>query len=232
MSADIIKQAAEGLVSHPYFPRDLVMPHYIPNTMTVGDVFVVLAVVFGSSLAFIIVCAFLARKVSTTSKLMAVWMFFTANVHLIIEGYFAVFHRNMAADMSTMGQLWKEYSISDSRYVISDPFIVSMEMITAFFDGPVALMAAYGLLRRRYWADLAVVVVSICQLYGVICYFGMEILENFPHSDPTPYYFWFYFFFFNIVWVIIPTICAFVSGRRILAALRLAHRPANSKKTD
>ena len=29
------------------------------------------------------------------------------------------------------GQMWKEYSLSDSRYLTSDPFVLCMESITA-----------------------------------------------------------------------------------------------------
>jgi cholestenol delta-isomerase len=29
------------------------------------------------------------------------------------------------------GQLWKEYSLADSRYLTSDPFVLCMETITA-----------------------------------------------------------------------------------------------------
>ncbi|CAL3965508.1 unnamed protein product, partial [Diplocarpon coronariae] len=29
------------------------------------------------------------------------------------------------------GQLWKEYALSDSRYLTSDPFVLCMETVTA-----------------------------------------------------------------------------------------------------
>lgn len=29
------------------------------------------------------------------------------------------------------GQLWKEYAMSDSRYLTSDPFVLCMETVTA-----------------------------------------------------------------------------------------------------
>lgn len=32
---------------------------------------------------------------------------------------------------SLFGQLWKEYSLSDSRYLTKDPFVLCMESITA-----------------------------------------------------------------------------------------------------
>ena len=40
-------------------------------------------------------------------------------------------HTRMAGMQDFFGQLWKEYSLSDSRYLTSDPFVLCMETITA-----------------------------------------------------------------------------------------------------
>ena len=40
-------------------------------------------------------------------------------------------HTRMASMTDFFGQLWKEYSLSDSRYMFSDPFVLCMESITA-----------------------------------------------------------------------------------------------------
>ena len=37
----------------------------------------------------------------------------------------------MPAMQDLFGQMWKEYSLSDSRYLTSDPFVLCMESITA-----------------------------------------------------------------------------------------------------
>jgi hypothetical protein len=46
-------------------------------------------------------------------------------------GYFAYNHTRMAGMNDFFGQCWKEYSLSDSRYLTSDPFVLCMETITA-----------------------------------------------------------------------------------------------------
>ncbi|CAG8720168.1 5384_t:CDS:2, partial [Racocetra fulgida] len=46
-------------------------------------------------------------------------------------GYFALFHRTIAENNGLLAQMWKEYALSDSRYLTSDPFVVIMESITA-----------------------------------------------------------------------------------------------------
>jgi hypothetical protein len=50
---------------------------------------------------------------------------------LTVAGYFSVNHTLMGPKQDLFGQLWKEYSLSDSRYLTSDPFVLCMETITA-----------------------------------------------------------------------------------------------------
>ena len=52
-------------------------------------------------------------------------------VILTESGYFALNHTRMAGMSDFFGQLWKEYSLSDSRYLTSDPFVLCMETVTA-----------------------------------------------------------------------------------------------------
>lgn len=53
------------------------------------------------------------------------------SIHLFFEGYFVLNHTRMASRQDFFGQLWKEYSLSDSRYLSSDPFVLCMETWTA-----------------------------------------------------------------------------------------------------
>lgn len=39
-------------------------------------------------------------------------------------------HRQLASSQSLLGQLWKEYALSDSRYLTSDTFTLCVEAIT------------------------------------------------------------------------------------------------------
>lgn len=52
-------------------------------------------------------------------------------IHLFFEGYFAYNFRRMGGMQDLFGQLWKEYSLSDSRYLTQDAFVLCMESITA-----------------------------------------------------------------------------------------------------
>lgn len=48
-----------------------------------------------------------------------------------IKGYFSLNHTRMGPAQDLFGQLWKEYALSDSRYLTSDPFVLCMETVTA-----------------------------------------------------------------------------------------------------
>lgn len=52
-------------------------------------------------------------------------------IHLFFEAYFVIHHETLAGSQELFGQLWKEYSLSDSRYLTSDAFLVTMEAVTA-----------------------------------------------------------------------------------------------------
>lgn len=58
-------------------------------------------------------------------------------IHFFFEGYFILNHSHMASRQDFFGQLWKEYALSDSRYLFSDPFVLVMETITAVNPKPV-----------------------------------------------------------------------------------------------
>jgi hypothetical protein len=52
-------------------------------------------------------------------------------IHLFFEGYFAYNFSRMGGMQDLFGQLWKEYALSDSRYLTQDAFVLCMESITA-----------------------------------------------------------------------------------------------------
>lgn len=53
-----------------------------------------------------------------------------ASIHCIFEGYFVYNHDRMPSRMDLFGQLWKEYALSDSRYIFCDPLLLCMEILS------------------------------------------------------------------------------------------------------
>jgi EXPERA (EXPanded EBP superfamily) len=72
----------------------------------------------------------------------------------------------------------KEYTQADSRYATRDSFVISMEAVTAFVEGPACFLAVYGILARRPWAYTVQIMVSLGQIYGDVLYFATTVLEG------------------------------------------------------
>ncbi|KAG0243280.1 hypothetical protein BGW41_002465 [Actinomortierella wolfii] len=210
-------------VPHPYYPQDLVLDHYVPNTNTMMETLVMMFAVFG---AIITVSLYLAYRKRNTSirgvghQLTFVWFVMCGFIHLGLEGYFGVYHKTLAGMNTPLAQVWKEYSISDSRYLTSDSFVLIMERITAFAWGPLAFYTAYAQyhdLPSRYIVQL---ILSLGQLYGDVLYYFTTLIEGSPHCDPHPYYYYFYFVHFNAWWIIIPIILMHNSIKNLYRAMR------------
>lgn len=61
-------------------------------------------------------------------------------IHLLLEGYFACNFRRMVTMQDLLGQLWKEYSLSDARYQTQNAFVLlCMETITRRLLGSAVL---------------------------------------------------------------------------------------------
>lgn len=78
-------------------------------------------------------------------------------------------HRNCAG---------KEYAQADSRYATRDSFVISMEAVTAFVEGPACFAVVYAILHRRPWAYTVQLLVSLGQIYGDVLYFSTTVLEG------------------------------------------------------
>jgi cholestenol delta-isomerase len=147
------------------------------------------------------------------------------------EGYFVLNHASLAGTQSLFAQLWKEYSLSDSRYLTSDPFMVSIEAVTAvccfgsryilkgnaidhpLLDmqltwGPLSLATAVSILANSPLRHPLQIVVCVGHLYGVVLYYSTSFaafhFEAVAHSRPEFLYFWVYYAGFNFPWVVVP----------------------------
>ncbi|KAI8770800.1 emopamil-binding protein, partial [Biomphalaria glabrata] len=60
----------------------------------------------------------------------------------------------------------KEYGKADSRWLYSDPTIVSLEILTVVLDGLLCLVVIAGIMTKGYYRHFAQVVLCVCELYG------------------------------------------------------------------
>ncbi|CAI2181990.1 11419_t:CDS:2 [Funneliformis geosporum] len=192
------------LPKHPYYPTDLKLPNFTEKTYSTEyliGVFAAAAITI-TLVSFSIISQ--KRNVSGVNKVAFVWLIITGSIHIFFEGYFTYSHKTIQSDNFLFAQMWKEYSLSDSRYMTSDSFVVNMEGITAVCIGPTAYLSAIGILQNWPSRHVLQLITSLGQLYGLVLYYATTLLEGFPHSRPEPLYFWVYFFGINFIWVLIP----------------------------
>ena len=192
-------------MSHPYYPKILVLPHYVAPTLTT----VPLLGIFFSVVGAILLASWAISKrynssLSIQHRLIYLWFVLCGFIHFFFEGYFAVTHATIASRTDLFGQLWKEYSKADSRYMTSDSFVVIMESITALLWGVGSFVMAYAIVWDTPYRYILQFLVSTGQLYGDVLYYLTTLFEGAPHARPEGIYFWFYFVFLNAFWIVIP----------------------------
>jgi len=123
---------ASSLASHPYYPPDIEIAGYLANAYTVPTLLSFFAT--GCVGVFTLTYFLISRTRSnlpTPELLTVLWFVLCGCIHLFFEGYYVANFRAMGGLQTIFGQLWKEYSLSDSRYLTQDPFVLCMETITA-----------------------------------------------------------------------------------------------------
>ncbi|PLN84111.1 Emopamil binding protein-domain-containing protein, partial [Aspergillus taichungensis] len=129
-----------------------------------------------------------------------------------------------------------KYSLSDSRYLLSDSFLVTMEAVTAFAWGPLAFTIAYSIATQHPIRHALQLILSVGQVYGDVLYYATSLFELYFHGGdfcrPEGYYFWFYYFFFNAIWMVIGSYYAGQSAVEITRAFRLLGELTKGKKGE
>lgn len=67
---------------------------------------------------------------------------------------------------SPMSALWREYARADKRWGGSDITVISLELLTVFVAGPLAVWICYCIKRNRSDASFWMVVLATGELYG------------------------------------------------------------------
>ncbi|KAH6702064.1 Emopamil binding protein-domain-containing protein [Leptodontidium sp. MPI-SDFR-AT-0119] len=217
--------------SHPFYPLEVEIAAYLANEMTMQvllTIFVamILAIVGGTKLWVDKVHPNLPSKEKA-----AIWWFVICRsfphvliivagaIHLCFEGYFSVNHTRMAPAQDLFGQLWKEYALSDSRYLTSDPFVLCMETVTAFTWGPMCFFIAYFITSSNPLRHPLQIIVCVGQMYGLVLYYATAMFDHYynaaAYSRPEFLYFWVYFFAVNFIWMVIPGLLLVSSVRTI-----------------
>ncbi|KAB1201693.1 putative 3-beta-hydroxysteroid-Delta(8),Delta(7)-isomerase [Morella rubra] len=192
----------EGSVQeHPYVPRDLKLPGFVPCLLSQSNI----VGVYG---------------ISSLLVVSLIWLL-SGLTHMILEGYFA-FSPEFYKDKTGfyLAEVWKEYSKGDSRYAARDAGVVAVEGLTAVLEGPACLLAVYAIAMGKSYSYILQFAISLGQLYGTAVYFITSYLEgdNFAASS---YYYYAYYVGANASWVVIPTLISIRCWKKICAAVQV-----------
>uniref|UniRef100_A0AAZ1XK93 EXPERA domain-containing protein n=1 Tax=Oreochromis aureus TaxID=47969 RepID=A0AAZ1XK93_OREAU len=175
----------------------------------------------GQLLAAVLLTRRYCGRSSTQDWWILLWLFYDVIVHLTLEGPFVymclivVFQEGPFVYLSLVGtveasdgplaELWKEYGKADSRWLVSDPTIVSIEILTVILDSLLALLLIHAVLKDKYYRHFLQIALSVCELYGGWMTFCPDWLLGSPHLNTSSLlYLWVYLVFFNGVWVLVP----------------------------
>ncbi|KAJ6118641.1 Emopamil-binding [Penicillium samsonianum] len=181
---------------HSYYPVGVKITNYVPNEW--------------STLALVSTFAATCIIVLSAAKTIATNVNPRGSIHLILEGYYAINFATLSSSQQLLAQLWKEYSMSDSRYLTSHAFVMSMESITAWFWGPLSFLLASFIVTDNPLRHPLQIIISTGQLYGDVLYYGTcafdFLVYGVEYSRPENYYFYGYFVLLNGFWIVIPVL--------------------------
>ncbi|KAF4981110.1 hypothetical protein FZEAL_3017 [Fusarium zealandicum] len=205
------------------------LPPDLFDQTTIISLLSTVAIVLAAYLASL---RFLPSASSGTLRFLFIWHLADALCHFLLEGSFLYLcffsHQPSSPDdvfatprgylgysdrvygAQTAGgnpfaQPWMVYARADKRWAGVDLGVVSLELLTVLFDGPLALYVCYCLARKDPKASIWMIILATCELYGGFMTFCPEWLTGSPNLDTSNFmYLWVYLVFFNMLWVGIP----------------------------
>ncbi|KAJ8767515.1 hypothetical protein K2173_017584 [Erythroxylum novogranatense] len=213
---------------HPYVPRDMELKDFVPGFLSQSTIVGVYAI--SALLVVSVIWVFSGRsgKFSKLNRVLMCWWAFTGLTHIILEGYFVFspeFYKVKTPHF--LAEVWKEYSKGDSRYAGRDSGIVSVEGITAVFEGPASLLAVYAIATGKSYSYILQFAISLGQLYGTFVYYITALLDGDDFSA-SPFFYYAYYIFANFWWILIPSLIAMHCWKKICTAVKLQ---GSQKKT-
>ncbi|KAL0078466.1 Emopamil-binding protein [Phycomyces blakesleeanus] len=201
------------MIAHPYYPQNIFLPGYIPNTLSTPQLLMFATIVM--SVFFTCAYTMVRNKVGGVDALRFIWFLLSGFLHCGFELYFILHHDTLANRTDIIAQLWKEYAHSDSRYLSSDPLVLSLETITVCILGPLCLVAALSIRSHHPSQYVWQLIISVAHMFSCSLYFVMDLPTGFHNCDPHPVYFWVYFVTFNAFWLVMPFLLVIQSYHKI-----------------
>jgi cholestenol Delta-isomerase len=194
---------------HPYYPLDAEIVGYAANEWSVPAL---LGVFFGVCAALFSATFFVAKKINPALRkdelITIMWFVLSGSIHVFFEGYYAANWATLGSKQTLIGQMWKEYAFSDSRYLTRNTMVLCMEAMTAMCWGPGCLLIAWYIITNNPLRYPVQLVVSVGQFYGDALYYATSFFDHYvmgvSYSRPEAVYYWCYFILMNLFWIVIP----------------------------
>ncbi|KAF6805256.1 emopamil binding protein [Colletotrichum sojae] len=126
-----------------------------------------------------------------------------------------------AGGNNPFAQLWMVYARADKRWAGADLGVISLELLTVFGAGPLAVYICYCIAKRDPKVNIWMIIIATAELYGGFMTFCPEWLTGNINLDTSNFmYLWVYLVFFNMLWVFIPIYAIYVAVGEISAAFK------------
>ncbi|KAI9372406.1 Emopamil-binding protein [Aspergillus egyptiacus] len=226
----------DNVRTHPYYPLDARVNDYAPNVTSVPGLLSTASVGTTALLgATLMLSSWLRPSLRKADRIAILWFVLSGILHCFFEGYFMINHAHMASAQDFFGQLWKEYALSDSRYMTADTLVLCMETITVLVWGPLCFSVAYSILNCHSLRHPLQIIVCMAHLYGAMLYYVTSLYDEYihgrPYCRPEAVYFWVYYFLMNFIWIIVPAYYLFQSMKTISYAMRRLESDSVSRKS-
>ncbi|KAJ2520486.1 hypothetical protein H4217_002012 [Coemansia sp. RSA 1939] len=219
---------------HPYCPPTLELPGYAEPAHRTSA----LVLTMGASITVLILAAsrlYWTRHTNAVSggggiplpdRLAALWFVVCGALHTVFELYYIVHSATLAQERTLVADLWKEYALSDSRYVAATPMVRALESVTVLVTGPLCWTVAYatwsGKTHLHPVRHLAQLSASLLHLYSVSIYYGTELVGSaVSNCRPEHIYYYGYFVAMNLPWLLVPLVLGVASFREIYKSMAL-----------
>jgi EXPERA (EXPanded EBP superfamily) len=154
-------------------------------------------------------------------RVVILWSLISGIVHFTWELSWCIVSSRLARPEALHGwwRIWSIYGIADRRYLNADSFILILEVITATVGGALNFYVVVQAWRGRLQAaTVALLIVSVMEVYGTLMYLGSEVFTRFANVHTASFVdAWLKFFAVNMLWVVFPGVFIFESARFLVA---------------
>ncbi|KAJ4720363.1 Sterol-8,7-isomerase [Melia azedarach] len=209
-------------MSHPYSPRDLILPDYTPNLRSISEVHAWNGIATFLAMFLVwLISGMPSRRLSKTDRWLMIWWAVSGLIHIVHEGYWLFspeFYKDKSANY--FAEVWKEYSKGDSRYASRHTAVVGIEGIAVIVAGPASLFAVYAIAKGKSYGYILQFALSLVQFYGSSLYFITAFLEG-DNFACNRHFYYSYFVAQGGTWLLFPALIMIRCWKIISAACHL-----------